>query len=180
MTVTRKIVTDYRCAGQAAGAQFQHLCFSRAGHFEPIRDVFAPRFISTSGRIIAVARSELRTTHLDSSFIIVIDRAGHNVGGRVGFRDVIVMGRLLGVFLDVGHGGEGRPGGPEHGEVSGVGVGMEGGGRVEQGIGWGKRKGGSQFRTSSQLVNVILKLLKLLKVSGLKGGGVKEGGTGGS
>ena len=51
---------------------------------------------------------------------------------------------------------------------------------MEQGVGRGKGKGGSQFRTSSQLVNVILKLLKLLKVSGLKGGGVKEGGTGGS
>ena len=51
---------------------------------------------------------------------------------------------------------------------------------MEQGICWGKGKGGSQFRTSSQLVNVILKLLKLLKVSGLKGGRVKEGGTGGS
>ena len=57
---------------------------------------------------------------------------------------------------------------------------MEGGGRVKQGVGRRKGKGGSQFRTSSQLVNVILKLLKLLKVSGLKGGGVKEGGTGGS
>ena len=88
--------------------------------------------------------------------------------------------RLLGVVLDVGHGGEGRAGGPEHGEVAGVGVRVEGGGRVEQGICGGKGKRGSQFRTSSQLVNVILKLLKLLKVSGLKGGGVKEGGTGGS
>ena len=90
--------------------------------------------------------------------------------------------RLLrrGVLLDVGHGGEGRAGGPEHGEVAGVGVGVKGGGGVEKGICGRKGKGGSQFRTSSQLVNVILKLLKLLKVSGLKGGRVKEGGTGGS
>ena len=51
---------------------------------------------------------------------------------------------------------------------------------MEKGVCGGKGKGGSQFRTSSQLVNMILKLLKLLKVSGLKGGGVKEGGTGGS
>ena len=74
-----------------------------------------------------MARSELRTTHLDSSFIIVIDRAGHNVGGRVGFRDVVVVRRLLGVLLDVSHGGKGGAGRPEHGEVAGVGVGMEGG-----------------------------------------------------
>ena len=128
-----------------------------------------------------MARSELRTTHLDSSFIIVIDRAGHNVGGGVGFRGVaVVVRRLLGVLLDVGHGGEGRTGRPEHGEVAGVGVGMKGGGRVEQRVCWGKGKRGSQLRTSSQLVNVILKLLKLLKVRGLKGGRVKEGGTGGS
>ena len=128
-----------------------------------------------------MARSELRTTHLDSSFIIVIDRAGHDVGGGVGFRDVaVVVRRLLGVVLDVGHGGEGRAGGPEHREVAGVGVGMEGGGGMEQRVCRRKGKGGSQLRTSSQLVNVILKLLKLLKVSGLKGGRVKEGGTGGS
>ena len=39
--------------------------------------------------------------------------------------------QLLGVLLDVGHGGEGGAGGSEHGEVAGVGVGVEGEGGVE-------------------------------------------------
>ena len=57
---------------------------------------------------------------------------------------------------------------------------MEGGGGVEQGVAGGEEGGGAELGTPPQLVNVILKLLKLLKVRGLKGGGVKEGGTGGS
>ena len=121
------------------------------------------------------------STHLDSSFIIVIDRAGHNVGGGVGLRDALMVMRLLGgVLLHVVDGGEGGAGGAEHGEVAGVGVGVKGGRGVEEGIAGGEEGGGPQLCAPPQLVNVILKLLQLLKVRGLKGGGVKEGGAGGS
>ena len=108
-------------------------------------------------------------THLDSSFIIVIDGAGHNVGRRVGFRGAVVM-RLFGGVLLGGDGGEGRPGGAEHGEVSRVGVGVKSGRGVKQRVAGGEEGGGSQLCAPSQLVNVTLKLLKLLKVSRLKGG----------
>ena len=120
-------------------------------------------------------------THLDSSFIIVIDRAGHDVGGGVGLRDALMVLGLLGRgLLHVVDGCEGGAGGSEHGEVAGVGVGVEGGRGVEQGV-TGRQEGrGPQLGAPPQLVNVILKLLQLLKVSGLKGSRVKEGGAGGS
>lgn len=51
---------------------------------------------------------------------------------------------------------------------------------MKQRVAGGEEGGGSQLCASPQLVNVTLKLLKLLEVSRLKGGGVKEGGTGGS
>ena len=51
---------------------------------------------------------------------------------------------------------------------------------MKQGVARREEGGGSELCTPPQLVNVTLKLLKLLKVSGLKGGRVKEGGTGGS
>ena len=41
---------------------------------------------------------------------------------------------------------------------------------MKQGVAWGEEGGGSELCTPPQLVNVTLKLLKLLKVSGLKGG----------
>ena len=93
-------------------------------------------------------------THLDSSFIIVIDRAGNDVGGRVGLRDALMVLRLLGRgLLHVVDGCEGGAGGSEHGEVAGVGVGVEGGGGVsgrevcpaESGGGiWGLGPGGGR------------------------------------
>ena len=118
-------------------------------------------------------------THLDSSFIIVIDGAGHNVGRRVGLRGAVVM-RLLGGVLLGGDGGEGRPGGAEHGEVSRVGVGVKSGRGVQQRVAGGEEGGAPQLRGPPQLVNVILELLQLLEVGGLQGGRVQEGGTGGS
>ena len=109
------------------------------------------------------------STHLDSSFIIVIDGAGHNVGRRIGFRGAVVM-RLLGGVLLGGDGGEGGPGGAEHREVASVGVGVKSRRGVKQRVAWREEWGGSELCTPPQLVNVTLKLLKLLKVSGLKGG----------
>ncbi len=51
---------------------------------------------------------------------------------------------------------------------------------MEEGVTGGEEGGGPQLGAPPQLVNVILKLLQLLKVRGLQGGGVKEGGAGGS
>ena len=80
------------------------------------------------------------STHLDSSFIIVIDGAGHNVGRRIGFRGAVVM-RLLGGVLLGGDGGEGGPGGAEHREVASVGVGVKSGRGVKQRVARGEEWG---------------------------------------
>ena len=64
-----------------------------------------------------------------------------------------------------GDGGEGGPGGAEHGEVARVGVGMKSGRGVKQGVARREEGGGSELCTPPQLVNVTLKLLKLLKVN---------------
>ena len=78
--------------------------------------------------------------------------------------------RLLRGILLSGDGGEGRPGGAKHGEVSRVGVGVKSGRGVQQRVAGREEGGGSQLCAPPQLVNVTLKLLKLLEVSRLKGG----------
>ena len=96
-------------------------------------------------------------THLDPCLVVVIDRAGHHVGPGVGLGPAQ---DLLGVLAD---GGEGRAGGPEDGEVSGL-LGVEGGGGVEEGVLGREEWRGPELCRPPQLVDVILELLQLLQV----------------
>ena len=69
---------------------------------------------------------------------------------------------FLGVFADWS---ERRSRGSKHREVSRGLVGVEGGGGVKEGVTRRKEGRTAEFSRSSQLVNMVLKLLQLLKMS---------------
>ena len=128
-----------------------------------------------------------KKTHLDAGLVVVIDGAGHHVGGGLGLGGVV---RVLGVLA---HGGEGRARGPEHREVSrGLACRVEAGrgargrrgrqqraARRQEGRGHGARRG-AQLRGPPQLVDVVLQLLQLLQVRGLQCCRVKQRGARGA
>ena len=122
-------------------------------------------FVNTDISIIFSWYMDCTWIYLDMGLVIIINGAGDNIWWWLRFGSVE---SLLAVFVD---GCEGWTWGAEHREVSWTsssGALVDGGGGVEQGVARRQEGRAPHLCGPPQLVNMVLQLLQLLKMSWLQ------------